>query len=219
MPPKMKFFEKKKLVIASNNKGKIKEISLLLSPFEIEVVAAGEFPFTEPEETGDTFIENAEIKSRYYATHTGVLSLSDDSGLEVEALDGAPGVISANWAEKVPGGERDFNFAMQRVENELIAAGIKTRGNLSVAEKAKLKANFTCVLSLCDDMGKTINFTGKVFGTLQFPPKGDKGFGYDAIFVADGMDKTFAEIDREEKYKISHRSDAFAKLKKYFEQD
>ena len=207
----MKKFEGTKLVLASNNKGKVKEFQLLLAPYDIEVLPAGNFPFPEPVETGTTFIENAEIKSCYYAEKTGLPALSDDSGLEVDALKGAPGVYSADWA----GEPRDFYRAMQKVEDELIKAGIKTR-NVDETDKAKLKCNFTCLLSLCTPDGKIQNFEGKVFGHLQFPPKGEKGFGYDAIFVADGHDKTFAEIEPGEKYKISHRSNAFKKFEEYF---
>ncbi len=211
-PAVMKGFAGKKLVIASNNKGKVVEIEKLLKPYDIEVIAAGAFPYPEPVETGTTFIENAELKSCYYASRTGLPALSDDSGLEVDALDGRPGVYSADWA----GEPRDFNVAMDMVEQELIKAGIKTRGSLGEDEKAKLKCNFTCMLSLCFPDGTTKNFEGKVFGSLTFPVRGEKGFGYDALFTPEGHDRTFAEMEPEEKYKISHRADAFRKLKGFF---
>ena len=200
-------------MLASNNKGKVREFAELMKPYAINVLPAGNFPYPEPVETGTTFTENAEIKSRYYATKTNLPALSDDSGLEVEALKGQPGVYSADWAEV--NGSRDFHKAMERVEQELIKAGYKTR-DLTPQDKLKLKCNFTCMLSLCYPDGTTRNFEGKVFGHLQFPPKGEKGFGYDAIFVAGGMNKTFAEIEPDEKYKISHRSNAFKKLQKFF---
>ena len=205
-----------KLLIASNNQGKIKEIKKLLQPYNIQALSASDFPYPEPKETGISFVENAEIKSRYYAEKTGITSLSDDSGLVVDALNGAPGVYSADWAETENG--RDFNMAMQKVEDALNEAGIKTRGELSAKDKAKLRCNFTCLLSLCTPDGKTKNFEGKVFGYLTFPQRGDKGFGYDAIFRTLNGDKTFAELEPEEKHKISHRADAFKKFKNYIEQ-
>lgn len=209
----MKNFKFNKLVIATNNKGKLKEITQLLKPFNVEILSASDFPYPEPVETGTTFTENAEIKSRYYAEKTSLPSLSDDSGLEVDALGGSPGVYSANWAET--GSGRDFYFAMRKLEQELQKKNINTTGNLSPKEKEKLKCNFTCLLSLCLPDGKTHNFEGKIFGHLQFPPKGEKGFGYDPIFVANGYNNTFAEIDPEEKYRISHRANAFKKLKEF----
>lgn len=208
----MEALRENKLVIASNNKGKVKEISILLAPYNISVISAGEFPYPEPVESGTTFIENAEIKSRYYAERTKLPSLSDDSGLEVESLRGAPGVYSADWA----GEPRDFNVAMHKVEEELNKLNIKTRGELTVAEKEKLKCNFTCMLSLCMPDGSIKNFEGKVFGHLTFPIRGDKGFGYDALFTPVGHTRTFAEMEPEEKYSMSHRSDAFKKLKAFF---
>ena len=172
-------FTGKKLVLASNNKGKVKEFDKLLKPYDIEVVPAGDFPYPEPIETGTTFIENAEIKSRYYATKTGFPALSDDSGLEVDSLNGEPGVYSADWA----GEPRDFYVAMDKVEKALIKLGIKTRGDLDEKQRAKLKCNFTCLLSLCYPDGKTQNFEGKVHGYLTFPIRGEAGFGYDPLFT------------------------------------
>ncbi len=200
-------------MLASNNKGKVKEISELLKPYDIEVIAAGNFLYPEPEETGTTFIENAEIKSRYYATRTGLPALSDDSGLEVDALNGEPGVYSANWAEVGDG--RDFYVAMDKVEKALNNVGVKTR-DVNETERAKLKCNFTCMLSLCMPDGTTQNFEGKVFGHLTYPIRGEAGFGYDPVFTPFGYDKTFAEMNPEDKYKISHRADAFKKLEEFF---
>ncbi len=202
-----------KLVIASNNAGKVKEISELLAPYDIEVISASSFDYPEPIETGSTFIENAEIKSKYYALKTGLPALSDDSGLEVMALDGAPGVYSADWA----GNPRDFNKAMNMVEEKLNDLSVNTRGSLTEKERENLRANFTCLLSLCLPDGTTQNFEGQVFGHLQFPPRGSKGFGYDAIFVPDDYIQTFAEIDSEEKQRISHRANAFKKFLRIFE--
>ncbi len=202
----------KKLVLASNNKGKVKEISELLKIFDIEVVPAGSFPYPEPEETGTTFLQNAEIKSRYYATRTGLPALSDDSGLEVESLQGRPGVYSADWAETGEG--RDFYLAMDKVEQELNNSGIKTR-NINEDEKAKLACNFTCMLSLCQPDGTTHNFEGKVFGHLTYPIRGEAGFGYDPCFTPLGHNQTFAEMNPQDKYKISHRANAFVKLQAF----
>jgi XTP/dITP diphosphohydrolase len=201
-----------KLVIASNNKGKVKEIGELLKPYNIEVLSAGDFPYPEPVETGTTFTQNAEIKSRYYALKTGLPALSDDSGLEVPALEGRPGVYSADWSATEQG--RDFYLAMDKVEKELNKKNIKTRGQLTEEQRAKLECNFTCLLSLCYPDGKTLNFEGKVHGHLTFPIRGEAGFGYDPLFTPKGYDKTFAEMNPDDKYKISHRADAFNKLKK-----
>lgn len=189
-------FKENKLLIASGNKGKISEISNLLAPFNIEVVPASNYEIEEPEENGTTFIENAEIKSRYYSKKTGLASLSDDSGLCVEALDGKPGIYSARWA----GEKKDFSVAIKRIENEL-------------ADNDNKKAKFVCALSLYfPETDEVENFEGTVEGNLSFPPKGQNGFGYDPIFVAQGMSQTFAEMDSEEKHRISHRADAFNKL-------
>lgn len=185
-----------KLLVASGNSGKIREITELLSPFHIEVLSAKDFNLTEPEETGDSFFENAEIKSRYYGHETGLPALADDSGLCIQALGGRPGIYSARWAE----GGKDFTLASKKIESEL-------EGN------PDRRAYFACALSLYwpeDSHFETVE--GIVNGTLTFPPRGNKGFGYDPIFIADGYSETFAEISPEEKHKISHRADAFRKL-------
>ena len=188
-------FEGGRLVIASHNPGKVREIAGLLSPHGIEVLAAGDLGVPEPEEDGDSFIANAEIKARAVAAAAGMPALADDSGLVVAALDGAPGIHSARWA----GPEKDFAAAMSKIE-EALSGGDDRR------------AHFTCALTLCWPDGHIETFEGSVHGQLVWPPRGDKGFGYDPIFVADGYDITFAEMQPEEKHRISHRADAFGKL-------
>jgi XTP/dITP diphosphohydrolase len=190
-----------KLVIATHNAGKLREISELLAPYGIECVGAEELDLPEPEETGITFVDNAELKARQAADLSGLPSLADDSGLSVDALHGAPGIYSARWAED-EAGSRDFGRAMERVWQGIEDAG----------EDAGHDAHFVCALSLAWPDGAIETFEGKVFGTLVWPPRGDRGFGYDPMFVAAGMDRTFGEIDPAEKHRISHRADAFAKL-------
>ncbi|MFW0776720.1 MAG: RdgB/HAM1 family non-canonical purine NTP pyrophosphatase [Rickettsiales bacterium] len=185
------------LVIASHNQGKVAEIRKLIAPFGIEVLSANDAKLDEPEETGKTFAENAELKARAAATSSGMVSLADDSGLAVSALGGAPGIYSARWA----GPDKDFNVAFERIQKEL-------------AEKADatMAAYFICMLCLCFPDGQTHFFEGRIDGTLTFPPRGDKGFGYDPIFIADGYDITFAQMDPAEKNNISHRARAFEKF-------
>jgi len=185
------------LVIASHNKGKVREIRELLAPFALVVKGAGELGLPEPEETEPTFVGNALLKARAAAQASGEVALSDDSGLAVKALDGAPGIYSARWA----GEQRDFSYAMARVERELKANDAKDRS-----------AKFICVLALAKPDGETAVFKGEVEGTLIFPPRGQKGFGYDPIFVANGMRETFGEIDPAIKHGMSHRARAFEKL-------
>lgn len=186
-----------RLVVASHNPGKVREIQELLEPYGIEAVAAADLELPEPEETGKTFIANAELKARAAAQASGLPALADDSGLEVDALDGAPGIYSARWAGK----KKDFSFAMLRVENALEEAGAMTPGCR--------RANFTCALSLARPDGGCETFEGKVFGTLVWPPKGEKGFGYDPIFLADGETITFGQMNPDAKHAISHRARAF----------
>ncbi|MBV9989939.1 MAG: RdgB/HAM1 family non-canonical purine NTP pyrophosphatase [Alphaproteobacteria bacterium] len=183
-----------KLVVASHNKGKVREIEALLAPLGFEIVGAENLE--EPEETGATFEDNAILKARAACDATGLAALADDSGLSVEALDGAPGIYSARWA----GETKDFRAAMARVEREL-------HGRNS-------KAKFVCVLALAKPGEAVQTFRGEVHGRLAFPPRGDKGFGYDPIFVADGMSETFGEIDPALKHSISHRAKAFEKFVK-----
>jgi XTP/dITP diphosphohydrolase len=185
------------LVVASHNPGKVREIKALLGPHGIEPIGAGALGLPEPDETETSFAGNAELKARAAALASGHFALADDSGLSVKALDGAPGIYSARWA----GPEKDFSFAMARIEKEL-------------RDKAAtdFAAHFTCALSLCSPHGQMRTFVGEVHGRLTFPPRGTKGFGYDPIFIADGMDVTFAEMDPAAKHAISHRARAFEKL-------
>jgi len=190
-----------RLVIASHNKGKLREIGELLAPYGIETVSAGDLDVPEPEETGTSFAANAELKARFSADLTGLPALSDDSGLCVEALNGAPGIFSARWAE-LPDGSRDFGEAMKRVHDRLVAQG----------PEAGRDAHFVCALSVCWPDGHVETFEGRVDGLLVWPPRGAKGFGYDPIFQPLGHDVTFAEMDPDAKHAMSHRADAFAKL-------
>lgn len=192
-------FSESSLVIASHNSGKIREIKTLLEPFRVDVRSALDYPLEEPEETETTFTGNAAIKSKYFAKHTGLPALADDSGLSVEQLDGEPGVYSARWA----GEKKDFQHAMERVRRELLSRGLEPEGQ---------KAWFICVLSLTWPDGETEQVEGRVAGRLTFPPRGSHGFGYDPIFIPEGFSQTFAEMKPEEKHAISHRARAFEKL-------
>jgi XTP/dITP diphosphohydrolase len=186
-----------RLVIASHNEGKVRELAELFAPFGIECISAKSLNIPEPEETGASFAENAKLKAVAAAKAAGMLALSDDSGLEVAALDGAPGIHSARWG----GSERDFGLAMQRVHCELEAKSVTTP-----------RANFICALALASPDGSAQAFEGKVFGTLTWPRRGAKGFGYDPIFVPDGYNETFGEMARELKNRLSHRLRAFEHL-------
>jgi XTP/dITP diphosphohydrolase len=185
------------LVVASHNPGKMREIRALLGPHGIEPIGAGDLGLPEPDETETTFTGNAELKARAAALASGYFALADDSGLSVKALDGAPGIYSARWA----GPTKDFSIAMARIEREL-------------REKAATDhaAHFTCALAVCSPHGEMRTFVGEVHGHLTFPPRGDHGFGYDPIFIADGMDMTFAEMEPHRKHAMSHRAIAFEKL-------
>ena len=190
-----------KLVIATHNGGKLREIRELLAPHGIECVGAAELDLPEPEEIGNTFVDNAELKAREAADLSGLPCLADDSGLAVDALHGLPGIFSARWAED-DNGNRDFGRAMERVWREVEAAG----------PDAGHDAHFVCALSLAWPDGAIHSFEGKVHGTLVWPPRGDNGFGYDPMFVAAGMDQTFGEIEPDAKHAISHRAEAFKLL-------
>ncbi len=190
-----------KLVIATHNGGKLREIRALMEPFGIDCVGAAELDLPEPEEIGVTFVDNAELKAREAADLSGLPSLADDSGLSVDALHGQPGIFSARWAED-EAGNRDFGRAMEKVWCEVDAAGPDVGHD----------AHFVCALSLAWPDGSIESFEGKVHGTLVWPPRGANGFGYDAMFVAAGMNRTFGEIDPDEKHAISHRADAFKLL-------
>lgn len=196
---------RQRLVIASHNPGKIREIGELLGPLGYDVLSASGAGAPEPEETGESFAQNALIKAEACARATGLPALADDSGVEVEALGGAPGIYAARWA----GPEKDFRVAMERVERELAAAG-------AVAPEQR-RANFTCALCLASPDESYHIFLGRVFGTLVWPPRGEHGFGYDPMFVPEGYDETFGEMDPAEKHRISHRAAAFARLVAYLE--
>ena len=189
-----------RLVIASHNQGKVREIRALLAPFGIEPVAASDLGLPEPEETGATFAENALIKARASAEGSGIVALADDSGLCVDALGGEPGVYTADWAETPQG--RDWELAMRKVEDRLEALG----------SDVDRSARFVCTLALCWPDGETALFEGRISGHLTWPPRGELGFGYDPVFVPEGHDQTFAELEPEEKHAISHRAEAFKKL-------
>ena len=193
--PNHRRFEGGPLVIASHNPGKVREIADLLQPFGTEVTSVADLGLAEPIETGTTFAANAELKARAAAEASGQIALADDSGLVVAALAGEPGIHSARWA----GPDKDFRAAMQKVEDELQG-------------KNDRRAHFACALALCWPDGNLEAFDGAVHGTLVWPPRGTKGFGYDPVFVADGHDLTFGEMDPAEKHRISHRADAFRKL-------
>ncbi len=195
----MSGLQEKELVIATHNKGKAKEIAELLAGRVEKVLAAGELGLSEPVEDGETFVANALIKARSGAKESGQLCLADDSGLAVSALGGAPGIYSARWA----GPDKDFGKAMETVMS-------------SLNEFEDKSAAFICVLALCWPDGREEVFEGRVEGHIVWPPRGDKGFGYDPIFVPRGYDMTFAEMEPEQKHKISHRADAFKKLKERF---
>lgn len=185
------------LIVASHNPGKVREIKALLGPHGIQPIGAGELNLPEPEETGQTFAANAELKARAAADAGHHPALADDSGLWVDALDGEPGVYSARWA----GPEKDFAQAMARVEHELLA------------RKARdYSAKFVCALALALPHGEVKVFEGEVHGHLTFPPRGRLGFGYDPIFVPEGWDQTFGQIDPHVKNAMSHRARAFEKL-------
>lgn len=193
-----------KLVLASHNKGKLREIGALVAPYGMEAISAADLGLPEPEETGTTFAENALIKARSAAT-SGFVALSDDSGLEVAALGGRPGVYTADWAERQwfegePG--RDWYMAMGKVEGMLAALG----------PDVDRSASFVCTLALVWPDGEELVVEGRAHGSLTWPPRGTLGFGYDPVFVPTGSDLTYAEIDPAEKHAISHRADAFAKL-------
>jgi XTP/dITP diphosphohydrolase len=196
----MRKLTENKLVLASHNKGKLVEIAELLKPFGKSVISAGSLGYEEPAETENTFEGNARIKAHYAAKLSGLPALSDDSGLEVQALSNEPGVYSADWAE-TPNG-RDFNMAMTKVWDKLQKS----------QTSAPYKARFICVLCIAWPDGHDEVFRGYVTGTIVWPKRGEYGFGYDPIFQPTGQDKTFGEIDPKIKHDISHRADAFQKL-------
>ena len=193
------------LVVATHNAGKLKELGALLAPYGLRCISAGSLGLPEPAETGKTFTDNALIKARAAAEGSGLPALADDSGLCVTALDGRPGVYTADWAERQwfegkPG--RDWYMAMGKVEGLLAELG----------PQADRSCYFACVLAIAWPDGTSAAYEGRAAGTLTWPPRGTMGFGYDPVFVPLGETRTFAEHDPEEKHRISHRAAAFAKL-------
>ena len=207
----MQSLEARKIVVASHNEGKLREFADLMGPFGFEAKSAKEYGLPEPKETGATFEENAYIKAYAAARATGLPALSDDSGLCIDALDGAPGVYTADWAE-TPDGPRDFTMAMQRAEVAMQEVG--------ATEPARRSGRFVAVICLAFHDGEAEYFRGEVEGTLVWPPRGELGFGYDPVFLPDGHDKTFGEMTAEEKHgwkpgdrqALSHRARAFKKF-------
>ncbi len=202
----MRKFDGQQLLIATHNQGKLEEIEHLLKPFGITVSSAASHNLPEPEETETTFVGNARIKAHAAAKATGLPALADDSGIEIDALGGAPGVYTANWAETESG--RDFKLAMARAKKELSESGAEQPWT----------ARFCCTLVLAWPDGHDEVFPGVMEGQVVWPMRGDQGHGYDPIFQPDGFNVTFGEMDRWQKNKISHRADAFRKLVTLFEQ-
>ncbi len=189
-----------RLVIASHNAGKVREIKELLSPFGIDVVAAGDLGLEEPEETETTFAGNARIKAHAAARASGLPALSDDSGIEVDALGDAPGVHTADWATTSTG--RDFKMAMTRLWRELEA----------ISAPEPRRARFRCTFCVAWPDGHDEIFDGTVEGRVIWPMRGDRGFGFDPVFLPEGEQETFGEMDPAKKHSMSHRADAFAKF-------
>ena len=201
----MRKFTGDTLLVATHNAGKLEEISALLEPYGIKVTSAADHSLPEPDETETTFAGNARIKAHAAAKATGLPALADDSGIEVDCLNGAPGVYTADWSE-TPNG-RNFVLAMTRTHDEVIKTGAP----------APWTARFCAMLVLAWPDGHDEVFAGTMEGQLVWPMRGDQGHGYDPIFKPNGYDITFGEMDRWEKNKISHRAKAFAKLVKAFE--
>lgn len=193
----LKLIKGMRLVLATHNPGKVPEIEALLGG-HYSVVTAGSLNLPEPDETESTFVGNALLKARHAADLSGEVSIADDSGMSVAALDGAPGIFSARWA----GPDRDFAFAMKKVEQRLEEIGSNDRS-----------AWFTSALAVAWPNGPAVVVEGRVDGTLTFPPRGTRGFGYDPIFIPEGHDQTFGELDPAFKDSISHRARAFEKLR------
>lgn len=192
-----------RLVVASHNPGKVWEIKQLIAPYGFDAVSAGDLGLAEPEETESTFDGNARLKALAAAQGSGLPALADDSGLEVDALGGAPGIYSARWA----GPGKDFGLAMQCVHDALVEKG--------AWDGLPPRANFISVLCLAWPTGEHRIFEGRVYGTLRWPPRGGNGFGYDPIFVPDGETRTFGEMEPAEKYAMSHRTRAFEAFRRH----
>ena len=203
-----RIFDGDTLVIASHNTGKVREIAALLGDHVRHCPSAADYDVVEPEETGDSFAANAELKARWTASRSGLPALADDSGLCVDALGGKPGIHSARWAV-LADGSRDFAFAMEKVEAALedlaSAQGVE-------AGTVDRSAQFVCALCLAWPDGHCETVTGVVQGRLVWPPRGTRGFGYDPVFEPVGHTVTFGEMDPDGKHRISHRADAFAKI-------
>ncbi len=194
----MRLFQEPKLLIASHNQGKIREIATVLGSYQVLTVSAGSLNLEEPEETGATFIENAKLKALAGMKATGLPCLADDSGLVIPALNGQPGIYSARWAQTLEG-TRDFSYAIDRVAQEM-------------ADKEDYSAHFVCVLSLVWPDGFDMTIEGKAYGHLTFPPRGERGFGYDPIFIPEGHSLTYAQMPPEQKQRISHRAIAIQEM-------
>ena len=194
----MRKLEPGRIVVASHNEGKVRELADMLGPHGVKPVSAAQLGLPEPEENGTSFVANSELKALQAADLSGLPALADDSGLCVDALHGEPGILSARWG----GGEKDFSMAMRRVWDGVKAAG----------PEAGHDAHFVCALSLAWPDGEIESFQGRVDGALVWPPRGDKGFGYDAMFVAVGESLSFGEMEPTHKHGLSHRADAFRKL-------
>jgi XTP/dITP diphosphohydrolase len=192
-----RLFTESQLIVATHNQGKLREIRALLANQNIEVLSAGDLGLDEPEEIENSFTGNARLKARAASNASGLVALADDSGLVVDALGGAPGIYSARWA----GPKKDFSFAMQTVQ-----------ARLSESASSDRRAHFICSLSLVwpDDFDVTVE--GRIDGQLVWPPRGNRGFGYDPIFLPDGYDLTFGEMDPDQKHAIGHRANAFTQL-------
>lgn len=207
----MRKLESREIVVASHNSGKLREMADLLAPFGLSAKSAAEFGLPEPDETGTTFEENAYIKAHAAASATGLPALADDSGLCVDALDGAPGVRTADWA-RLPDGTRDFGIAMREVEDRFQALG--------ASDPEDRTGRFVSVICLAWPDGHAEYFRGEVEGTLIWPPRGSQGFGYDPVFIPEGHSITFGEMPAEQKHgwkpgqetALSHRARAFQKF-------
>ncbi|HEY0918680.1 non-canonical purine NTP pyrophosphatase [Devosia sp.] len=211
MAARLKLRRGDRLLIATHNSGKLSEFRHLLEPFGLQLVSAGELGLPEPEETGTTFAENARLKAHAAARASGLVALADDSGLCVDALGGQPGVYTANWAGSGANGGRDYMVGMRRVEDTLQAAG--------ATSPAARRGSFNATLCLAHPDGRDELYVGRVEGTLVWPPRGDKGFGFDPVFMPDGFDITFGEMSAAEKHSwtpgqtgLSHRARAFARF-------